>query len=216
MTAEVDVYVVPMANPDGYVYTWTTNRFWRKNRRINADSDCNGVDLNRNWDFHFGVGASDRPCSEVYKGPSAFSEPETRALRDAMLREKDNLMLVLSLHSYGQFLLYPWGWTAEEEAPGTPQLIATGQVFVEAVKAATGAQYSVKNSAGDLYLASGATDDWAMAMLGTKYVYTLELRDTGGSGFLLPEAKIVPCSEEVWYGLTEVIKNISSEYITIQ
>ncbi|XP_071525251.1 carboxypeptidase B-like [Panulirus ornatus] len=212
--ADVDVYVVPMANPDGYVYTWTNDRLWRKNRRPVANSSCDGVDLNRNWDDHFGVGASSHACSEIYDGLFAFSEPETQALRDAMQKEKDNLILVLSLHSFGQTLLYPWGWSATKEAPGTLQLIAVGKIFVEAIRAATGRHYSVKNSARDLYVASGTTDDWAMAVLGTKYVYTVELRDQGFTGFLLPAAEIVPCSVEVWHGLQEVIKHIIKEETT--
>lgn len=206
--ANMDILVVPMANPDGYVYTWTTDRFWRKNRRINAGTTCAGVDLNRNWDYHFGVGASTNPCSNVYKGPSAFSEPETQVLRNAMLKRKDNLKLILSLHSFGQKLLYPWGWSSSVKAPDTPQLVALGQVFAQAIKNATGTEYNVKNSAGGLYLASGATDDWATAVLKTKYAYTLELRDLGQQGFLLDQRNILPCSEEVWHGLTEVIKHI--------
>ncbi|KAK8744881.1 hypothetical protein OTU49_000663 [Cherax quadricarinatus] len=209
-TSSVDVFIVPMANPDGYVYTWITDRLWRKNRRVNGGARCDGVDLNRNWDSHFGVGASNNPCSEVYQGPSAFSEPETKALRDAMLKLKDNLELVLALHSYGQDLLYPWGWSTGEEAPGKHDLIAIGQVFTQAVKNATGTEYAVKNAAEGYYVASGATDDWAMEALHTKYVYTLELRDQGRQGFLLEPANILACSEEIWQGITQVIKKINA------
>ncbi|KAG7173138.1 carboxypeptidase B-like [Homarus americanus] len=207
--AGIDAFIIPMANPDGYVYTWTTNRFWRKNRRILA-SNCDGVDLNRNWDFHFGVGASTDPCSEVYKGPSAFSEPETRALRDAMLKEKDNMVLVLALHSFGQNLLYPWGWSKTVQAPGRDELIATGKVFTFAARKATDVKYNVINSAGDFYFASGATDDWALGMLKTKYAYTLELRDKGTWGFSLPSDNIADCSEEVWQGLNAMVNDIVS------
>lgn len=98
----LDVYVVPMVNPDGYEYSRMHNRFWRKNRRkTSTRADCVGVDLNRNWDFHYGAGASDNECSEVFMGTEPFSEPETKALRDAMTRVKDQLKLVLCLHSYG-------------------------------------------------------------------------------------------------------------------
>ncbi|KAF4528948.1 hypothetical protein B566_EDAN017340 [Ephemera danica] len=49
-----DWYILPVANPDGYVYTWTVNRTWRKNRRNNTREDCRGVDINRNFDIHWG------------------------------------------------------------------------------------------------------------------------------------------------------------------
>lgn len=206
-----DVYVVPMANPDGYNYSFTSDRMWRKNRRITSQPGCGGVDLNRNWDFHYGVGASENECSEVYRGSEPFSEPETKALRDAMTKVKDQLKVVMSLHSYGQQLLYPWGYTKHKTAPDTSDLIARGKVFADAAKSVHNTVYKVVNSAGDLYKASGATDDWAKGVLGVKYTYTLELRDEGMSGFNLDPSHIVPCSEEVWEGLRALLNEISKE-----
>lgn len=206
-----DVYVVPMANPDGYNYSFTSDRLWRKNRRITSQPGCGGVDLNRNWDFHYGVGASENECSEVYRGSEPFSEPETKALRDAMTKVKDQLKVVMSLHSYGQQLLYPWGYTKHIIAPDTSDLIARGKVFADAAKSVHNTVYKVVNSAGDLYKASGATDDWAKGVLGVKYTYTLELRDEGMSGFNLDPSHIVPCSEEVWEGLKALLYEISKE-----
>ena len=70
----------------GYEFSRTPgNRWWRKNRRRNANGSF-GVDLNRNFDEHFGVvGTSSNPSSDTYRGPSAFSEPETKALTDFVL-----------------------------------------------------------------------------------------------------------------------------------
>merc|ERR1711874_186033 len=79
----VDWYVMPLLNPDGYEYSRTTDRLWRKNRAPPPDgSDCYGVDLNRNWDVvGYGLGSvSGNPCSEVYKGPAKNSEPEVAAM----------------------------------------------------------------------------------------------------------------------------------------
>ncbi|XP_069972408.1 carboxypeptidase B-like [Penaeus vannamei] len=196
-----------MANPDGYLYSWETNRLWRKNRRPVSGGGCDGVDLNRNWDFHFGVGASSNPCSELYKGPLAFSEPETQALRDTMtsLSEAGNLELVMAVHSYGQLLLYPWGWTSEEEAPDTPEMATLGEIFASSAHLLYNTVYTVASSSSGIYVASGATDDWAKGVLKTKFVYTLELRDKGKLGFVLDESQILPTAQEVWDGFKAML-----------
>ncbi|XP_047490159.1 carboxypeptidase B-like isoform X1 [Penaeus chinensis] len=212
VTQAIDVYIVPMANPDGYVYSWASNRLWRKNRRPISGGSCDGVDLNRNWSYRFGVGASSNPCSEVYKGQTTFSEPETQALRDAMtaVANGGNLELVVALHSYGQVLMYPWGWTAEE-APDTPAMKRVGEMFASAAEESSGTVYSVVNSASGFYYASGATDDWAKGVLQSKYVYTLELRDEGAFGFYLQASQILPTAEEVWQGLRMMFLALTPE-----
>jgi murein tripeptide amidase MpaA len=68
--------IIPIVNPDGYVFTWTDDRMWRKNRRKNPNSSCYGVDINRNWNYQWGTGGSSSiACSDTYMGPSGFSEP---------------------------------------------------------------------------------------------------------------------------------------------
>lgn len=85
-------------------------RFWRKTRK--PSGSCFGTDGNRNFDFHWGeIGASSSPCSETFRGETAFSEPETIALQNALRSLGGNCKFYLTLHSYGQYLLYPWGWT---------------------------------------------------------------------------------------------------------
>ncbi len=59
---------------------------WRKNRRTIENSECDGIDLNRNFDKGYGDYSSDDPCQEDYRGTEAFSEPEARALRDYVLK----------------------------------------------------------------------------------------------------------------------------------
>lgn len=107
----VDWYIMPMSNPDGYEYTHTNDRMWRKNRGGVGVGRCAGVDLNRNFGFHWGgQGASKRPCAETFAGNGAFSEPETRALRDFMENTAVKFYAYLTFHSYGQYILYPWGY----------------------------------------------------------------------------------------------------------
>ncbi|XP_050695794.1 carboxypeptidase B-like [Eriocheir sinensis] len=212
LPAGIDVYAVPMANPDGYVYSWTGNRLWRKNRRRNDGSRCRGVDLNRNWDMKFGVGASSNPCSETYKGVAAFSEPETVALSEEMTRVAagNDLKLMVALHCYGQVLLYPWGWTSDP-APNKDEMIKAGNAFAKAALKGRGRKYSVANSGSEFYYAAGATDDWAKGKLGTPYSYTLELPDEGNFGFTLPADRIPFTFEEVKRGIIELIYVVFNE-----
>lgn len=60
-----------------------------------------------------GTGASTNPCSETYRGDSAFSEPETAAERDLIdVQLKGRVKLYMAVHSYGQYWLFPWGYTS--------------------------------------------------------------------------------------------------------
>ena len=110
-----DVYILPVANPDGYEYTHTKDRLWRKTRSRHLPYGisifgCRGVDPNRNFDFHWNeVGSSDNPCTDIYAGPRAFSEPETKAVADFILGHKNQIKMFFALHSYGELWLTPWG-----------------------------------------------------------------------------------------------------------
>jgi hypothetical protein len=110
----LEVYVVPVVNPDGYVFTHTTNRLWRKNRRYIGrifGRDVYGVDLNRNWGYRWGgSGSSSDPTSETYRGNAPFSEPETYWLSRWML-SLPTLRAHVDVHSYSQLILWPWGYT---------------------------------------------------------------------------------------------------------
>ena len=105
-----EIWVVPMVNPDGHEYSRTIDRLWRKNRRPNPDGSL-GIDLNRNYGYMWGTlnnATSSRvPSDSTYFGPRAFSEPETRAIRDLIGRELFNG--IVTYHSYSQLILYPWG-----------------------------------------------------------------------------------------------------------
>ena len=100
---------MPLLNPDGYEYSRTHQRLWRKNRRRpTSDNQCFGVDLNRNFDvIGFGVGASNQSCSDSYSGPFAASEPEVKAAAGVVMRHRNNIRVSLSLHSYGTFYYLP-------------------------------------------------------------------------------------------------------------
>ena len=144
-----DVYILPVLNPDGYEYTHTTDRMWRKTR--SKHGRCYGVDPNRNFDYKWGgQGTSGYACSDIYRGRRPFSEPELRALRDFIMPRKDEFILYLAMHSYGQYILYPWGYE-RKDARNVKELKKLGEIGANAASF----KYQVGNSAKLLYPAAG-------------------------------------------------------------
>lgn len=171
LVASRDVWIVPVVNPDGYQYTFTTSRLWRKNRRPNVDGTF-GVDLNRNhterWGFD-GAGSSPVPASEVYRGPSAASELETQAVE--RLHALHPPVTSVSYHSYTGLVLFP---------PGFRYGVLPGDLGVYRALAGTDERPSVRDNlpgsgrdhyhpapSWNLYTTNGEYNDWAYARYGT-------------------------------------------------
>lgn len=169
----LDIYIAPMTNPDGAEYDIATGKYrWhRKNTRINDDKSI-GVDLNRNYNSLWcKAGASQYPGADTYCGPYAFSEPETRAVRDFVLATP-NLKVLMSYHSYSSLLLYPWaGKDADVENE------RDRKVFETMGKAMGGLTGYRPQRASDLYVAAGDTGDWAYSARGV-FAFTAELDGT--------------------------------------
>ena len=206
LLARTNWLVVPISNPDGYAYSHTGDRLWRKNRR-NIFPDV-GVDLNRNWGAGYGgPGSSSNPSDETYRGLGAFSEPETAALR-ALLEAEDNLLMCLDIHSFGQLVLSPYGYQDSEPTEGMGPMLS-GLAFDAALDMlGTHGSLYTPIPAHDLYLASGIASDWSWDDLGAPS-WTFELRPVGGVGFLLPPDQIVPTGEE----LTEAVRSLAERLL---
>jgi carboxypeptidase T len=187
-----EIWIVPMLNPDGHQYSVTTDRLWRKNRRNNGDGSY-GVDLNRNYGYGWGgPGSSGDTFSEIYRGPAAFSEPETQAARDFLLAKQPRALI--TYHSYSQLVLYPWGHTYDP-APDKATLHAQAVALADQIRAVHGVSYTPEQGS-DLYLASGETTDWLYSE-NRAAAFTIELRPrTAVPGFELPENEIAPTFEE--------------------
>jgi Zinc carboxypeptidase len=112
LVKSLDIVLLPMVNPDGRNFCLIPggDPMWRKNRSNHPGLACRGVDLNRNCDFLWasGIGTSSDSCSDVYKGPAAFSEPESRNVR-WLIDNLTNVVCMIDIHSYSELLLYPWG-----------------------------------------------------------------------------------------------------------
>ncbi len=189
----LEFIVVPIVNPDGYVYTWGPNRLWRKNRRDNGGG-CFGVDPNRNWGYEWvGGGSSTDPCSETYRGPSAFSEPETQVMRDFTIANT-KIKAAMDFHSFSQLILWPWGYT-NAFSPDQAKFNTIGLNMQAAIKSKYNKTYDAGPVYTTIYPVNGGAVDWwygARNILG----YSIEVRDTGGYGFIMPPAEIIPNAEE--------------------
>nr|XP_033814455.1 carboxypeptidase A1-like [Geotrypetes seraphini] len=204
----LDIFLLIVTNPDGFVYTHSTNRMWRKTRSINAGSTCIGVDPNRNWDAGFGgPGASKNPCSETYHGAYPHSEPEVKAIADFILSH-GNMKSLLTIHSYSQMLLFPYGYT-NDPAPDHEELNNLAREALSALTSLHGTKYTYGTTFATIYPADGTTIDWAYNN-GIKYSYTFELRDTGRYGFILPANQIIPTAEETWLALMKVFEHVQN------
>ncbi len=191
-----DIYLAPCVNPDGYVYTWTDDRFWRKNRRDNGDGTF-GVDLNRNWAYGWGGGgSSSNPDDPLYHGTAPFSEPETAALSD-FVEAHPNIRGYMDYHSYGQLVMWPFATTCTEAPPPDDELFwDLGTTMQSDILDVHGEFYEPGPICLTLYQASGASVDWNYGDQG-RTAFTIELRPASPNpGFDLPPDQILPTCEE--------------------
>jgi len=220
-TKQYQWHILPLANPDGYEYSRTTDRLWRKNTRpltgfvgavtkLIPGNSCFGVDLNRNFPEGYGVGASNNPCNEIYMGPQPFSEPESQAIRDYVDKIRGNTKVAISVHAYGNVLIYPWGYKHVVH-PDSDKLARLAGLVRDAILKKTGEVYTAGTAVevfGSWGLAGGATDDYYISR-GIPYSFTFELpeRDeNGGHEFLLPPENIVRVGKQLMVGLNTIAK----------
>ncbi|OWA53087.1 Carboxypeptidase B [Hypsibius exemplaris] len=209
---QVDFYVVPMVNPDGFEFTHQKERLFRKTRRVNPFNACIGVDANRNYDFQWQTERAElRPCEITFGGDFPYSEPENRALFEKVLDLKGDLKSFITFHSHSQLWMLPYGYTFDL----TPDDAVVRDLAVNAtnaLRALYGTVFRVGTSPEILYTSSGTSRDFAKGRTQIKYVYTVELRDTGEFGFLLPAEQILPSGLETFEGVKVIALRIIEEF----
>jgi carboxypeptidase T len=206
-----EIWVAPMVNPDGHEYTRTQNRLWRKNRRRNPDGSV-GVDPNRNYGYMWGTlnvnTSSHVPSDETYVGPHAFSEPETRAIRDLIAREL--FRGLLTFHSYSQLILYPWGYTSRPVTNPVDRdtMLTLAERMQKLIRDVHGTTYTAQQSS-QLYPTAGDTTDWTYGVYQIPS-FTIELRPRSQAegGFILPPEQIQPTWEENQPAALEFIQQV--------
>jgi len=201
-----DWFILPMVNPDGYFATFNGQRWWRKNKR--PDKRCSvemgddiadgpGVDLNRNFGNAWQP-SEDKACSPNYPGPRAFSEPETRAIRDYLLpKYKSQVVMFNSIHSAGQRVVIPWGHT-DQRWEGEDKLAkvlrkgfrAMGEVGKKWMFGNVKKMYNAK--------AFGGSVNWAAGDLKSKFPFVTELIDKEKYTRRPPKEQILPSVNRFW------------------
>merc|ERR1719188_2207116 len=148
-----------MNNPDGFVYSQTSSRMYRKNREQNCDGCCKGVDLFRNYDVNFaGEGSSSGACSDDYHGPSAASEPETQVLVQVM--NEAPTLVYIDVHSYSQLAITAYAYT-QAPNPRAAEYRQLGALVQDAMREVAGITYTEGPAAEVFRVASGTTLDYA-------------------------------------------------------
>jgi len=181
------IWFLPVLNPDGHkVVLDQINTGWRKNIRDNNNNGmmnvvgvnaADGVDLNRNYGHHWNfIGASNNPTSLTYHGPEAFSEPETTIFRDFLAEH--NFIAGISYHSFGELVLYPYGYMMAQYSPDAQQLDELAVAMAVTIPSQqTGQDHYSPSPSWGLYPASGTSEDWSYGMEGI-FAFTIELATT--------------------------------------
>ena len=190
-----EMYFVPVVNPDGYEWNHFTDPngggMWRKNRSDNGNGSF-GVDPNRNYGYMWGYdnsGSSPNPSDDTYRGPSAFSEPEIKNMRDFTTAHE--FKIALNYHSYSNLLLYPWGWTSV--------VCPDDNIFHDfAVLMTEENGYTIGPAATTIYPVNGDSNDWGYGEQETKEKVFAFVPEVGNNsdGFWPSTSRIIPLCQE--------------------
>lgn len=216
-----DIVFVPVINPDGYEFTWTTDRLWRKTRQETPLPFCPGIDLDRSFPYSWdGDSQIDNPCSESYAGRHPLEAVEAQRLVDWATNETADgnrfFSAFIDLHSYSQQILYPYSYTCDRVPYNIEDLEEIAIGLAKAFRLTSGQNYGVSSACDADYASTddggkknassktsfqgngGSLLDYVFATLGVRYSFQVKLRDTGSYGFLLPKDNIVPTGREAF------------------
>ncbi|KAL9562523.1 hypothetical protein ACKAV7_013606 [Fusarium commune] len=208
-----DIYIIPIANPDGFVYTITDDRLWRKNRQKRAGQKCIGTDLNRNWPHEWDIpgGSSTDTCNETYRGMKAGDTPENKALvkHTRSVAQKNGIKSYIDFHSFSQLILLPYGYTCDTNITDINEQMELAGGVADAIKQVNDLNFYYGPTCQTIYQTSGGSSDWVYDVAGAELAWGMELRPQRlrGNGFVLPPKQIVESGEEIWAGMRYLFEN---------
>jgi carboxypeptidase T len=217
-----EIWIIPDLNPDGGEYDIASGsyRMWRKNRQPNSGSSYIGTDMNRNWNFKWGCcgGSSGSPSSDTYRGPAPESAPEVKVVADFVRSRavggKQQIRAAIDFHTYSELVLWPYGYTYNDTAPGLTQDDRDAFAAVGRKMAASNG-YTPQQSS-DLYVTDGSIDDylWGAHKI---FGYTFEMypRGSGGGGFYPPDEVIERETSRNRDAVLQLIENADCMYRSI-
>ncbi|PHH93354.1 hypothetical protein CDD83_5908 [Cordyceps sp. RAO-2017] len=206
-----DFYLFPVVNPDGFKFTQSGNRMWRKNRQRDSGSRCFGRDINRNWPYKWdGPGSSTNPCAEDYRGEEAGDTPEAKALTAFLnqVKEAQSVKLYIDWHSYSQLFMTPYGYTCDSVPQNNDELQSLASGAVDAIRSVHGTTFNSGPICSTIYQTAGNSVDYVADIIKSDYNFAVELRDTGRYGFVLPPNQIAPTGEEAFAGVKYLLQNM--------
>ncbi|CAI5758532.1 unnamed protein product [Candida verbasci] len=205
----LDFLFIPISNPDGYAYTWSTDRLWRKNRQETTVPKCFGIDIDHSYDYHW-TKSSDWACGDEYSGEVPFEAFESKIwehyLNNTNNAKNHKIYGYIDLHSYSQEILYPYAYSCDQQPRDEENLVELAWGIAKAIRLQSGTNYNVEPACidkdADLLpdLGSGTSLDY-MYHNRAYWAYQLKLRDSGSHGFLLPSKYIEPVGLEVFAAL---------------
>lgn len=199
-----DWVVMPLTNPDGYEFSRSnpSTHLWVKTRK--PYGKYFGANLSKNFPFMFdGLDSNRTPSDECYSGPYPFSEPEAAAMGSILLSLQGKLHFYLSLHAFGNRILYPWGYDSVEPVD-VRNLFTIANTGAYAIHLHSGTKYRVGGFSKTLYPSSGGSMDYAYAVCNAKFAMTMYL-PSGTTGYDPLPSSIRLLAEESWIGIARMV-----------
>jgi hypothetical protein len=202
--------IVPVLNVDGYHFTHTDTRLWRKNRQPNTGSTCIGTDLNRNYEVGWGgPGSGSNPCGDTYRGPEPFSGPETAASTRFINNWVGRKAAFVDIHCSGAMFMSPWGDTTT--LPPAQDYAQMDRIMVAAtngIRSVNGRSYAYGSIANVIYLASGGASDYTYGDPNLKIIPSFSIECWSSAGFTPPPSEILPVASEIYAGIKALAANV--------
>ena len=205
---DLDFLFVPVMNPDGYVYSWETDRLWRKNRQDTGVPICKGIDLDHSFNYQWEA-STGTPCSESYAGAYAQEALEVQHFAHYINKtgvENHKYYGYLDWHSYSQSILYPYGYSCDAIPRDKENLVELAYGLAKAIRWTSGKNFDVQPACQDrdagsvfnMVEGSGGSALDFMYHMHAIWAFQIKLRDTGNYGFLMPKKYITPVAREMY------------------